>query len=348
MIKDPSIDAVYIALPNGLHYEWALRSLEAGKHVLLEKPCTSNAIEAKKLFLSPLATGSDAPVLLEAFHYLFHPAFYAFLDEIRRAGKVKHVSCDFLITAGIVPTDDIRYQFSLAGGCMMDAGTYTLSCVRQVLGQDQIEPVDVTYHTLAPGKGRILDPQIDKEIEVSLRTAGGKTANIRADMRSTFEFPSFLPKWLRLNLPRYESPRCDVTLEEETIDAPARTDSTKHFVQKTVTMFNFIIPTFYHRIDVSQSHRIVKDGETVKQWKETKYVKSYNWPAGDGRADAYEDWWTSYRCQLEEFINRIKGRKGSGVWVDAQESITQMEAIDKIYENAGLNIRPHSHYDVSS
>ncbi|GIZ44592.1 hypothetical protein CKM354_000778600 [Cercospora kikuchii] len=52
LLDDPSIDAVYIALPNGHHYEWAIRSLKAGKHVLLEKPSTSNAHEAKK-FSSP-------------------------------------------------------------------------------------------------------------------------------------------------------------------------------------------------------------------------------------------------------------------------------------------------------
>lgn len=52
LVEDRSIDAVYIPLPNGLHFEWALKSLQAGKHVLLEKPSTSNAIEAEILFRS--------------------------------------------------------------------------------------------------------------------------------------------------------------------------------------------------------------------------------------------------------------------------------------------------------
>ena len=87
LVEDRSIDAVYIPLPNGLHFEWALKSLQAGKHVLLEKPSTSNAIEAEILFRSRASSrtqeepGKDGsndksqPVLLEVFHPVFHPTF---------------------------------------------------------------------------------------------------------------------------------------------------------------------------------------------------------------------------------------------------------------------------------
>ena len=61
----------------------------------------------------------------------------------------------------------------------------------------------------------------------------------------------------------------------------------------------------------------------------------------------YENWWTTWRCQLEEFVNRVKGREGSGVWVDAEESIAQMLAIDEIYRKVGLQIRPSSTYEHS-
>jgi predicted dehydrogenase len=74
LINDPSIDSIYIPL----HYEYALASLRAGKHVLLEKPSVSNASEARFLFDFHKSLSSKAPVLLEAFHPLFHPAFQLF------------------------------------------------------------------------------------------------------------------------------------------------------------------------------------------------------------------------------------------------------------------------------
>jgi predicted dehydrogenase len=66
LIHDPEIDAVYNPLPNGLHYEWTMKALEAGKHVLLEKPAANTAEETKQMFELAERKGL---VLLEAFHY---------------------------------------------------------------------------------------------------------------------------------------------------------------------------------------------------------------------------------------------------------------------------------------
>ena len=88
LLDDPTIDAVYIALPNRLHYEWAMKALKAGKHVLLEKPSVSNASEARSLFRSPLLAGESSLqagvplVLLDAVHIRFHPAWQKFLSYI--------------------------------------------------------------------------------------------------------------------------------------------------------------------------------------------------------------------------------------------------------------------------
>lgn len=74
LLDDPAIDAVYNPLPNGLHFEWTYKALAKGKHVLLEKPSTSNAVEAERLFRSPLLSQNKPLVLLEAFHNRFTPA----------------------------------------------------------------------------------------------------------------------------------------------------------------------------------------------------------------------------------------------------------------------------------
>lgn len=149
LIDDPSIDAVYIPLPNGLHFEWALKSLQAGKHVLLEKPSTSNAIEAECLFRSNLISqehgkgeSTNPPVLLEAFHTLFHPAFKKFLSLIEPTNVAEaHATLDLI--KGYIPKDDIRMNYDLSGGSLMDCGAYTVLAIRQIFQEEPVECVEV-------------------------------------------------------------------------------------------------------------------------------------------------------------------------------------------------------------
>ncbi len=70
LLSDPEIDAVYIPLPNSLHHRWTLRALQAGKHVLCEKPFAANADEAEEMARASEQAGK---VVMEAFHYRYHP-----------------------------------------------------------------------------------------------------------------------------------------------------------------------------------------------------------------------------------------------------------------------------------
>ncbi|HEX3707563.1 MAG TPA: Gfo/Idh/MocA family oxidoreductase, partial [Mycobacteriales bacterium] len=70
LLADPSVDAVYNPLPNALHAEWTLKALDAGKHVLCEKPFTSNEVEARQVADASKKSGL---VVMEAYHYRYHP-----------------------------------------------------------------------------------------------------------------------------------------------------------------------------------------------------------------------------------------------------------------------------------
>jgi predicted dehydrogenase len=88
--------------------------------------------------------------------------------------------------------------------------------------------------------------------------------------------------------------------------------------------------------------RVPHSGSIVKEEEKTEYKKAYKRPENMDGEQKGEDWWATYQYQLEEFVNRVKRRKGNGVWVDGEESIRQMEATDRTYERAGMLLRPTS------
>lgn len=128
MLDDPEIDCIYIPLPNTVHFEWAMRALKAGKHVLLEKPATINAAEAEALFSQP-----SPPILLEGIHSLLHPAFATFMSYLTPGDVVYARSC-VLTPWGVLAADDARFNYDLGGGALADMGPYTLGALLSIFG----------------------------------------------------------------------------------------------------------------------------------------------------------------------------------------------------------------------
>ncbi|KAF1841708.1 oxidoreductase domain-containing protein [Cucurbitaria berberidis CBS 394.84] len=335
LINDSSIDCIYNPLPNGLHYEWTLKALKAGKHVLLEKPSVSNAEEARSLFRHPVLQSPNAPVLVEASHYRFHPAWHVLLS-LFDSKDVEEVDVRGSIPAGIFSGDDIRFQYDLAGGSLTDFGHYTTSAMRGIF---QSEPVAVMSATPRPiYKG--FDQRCDEAFAATYKFPNGGVGRMSVDLgaRGGYWFP-----WLTSNWPcfwRDMPPWLSVRLREE---KHGRQNGLEHFSQRTLVLNNFMGPHIWHRIDiVTTAIWRNSSGEIVEEKKSTKSKKVYTWPDGTGGENRGEDWWSTYRYQLEEFVNRVKGREGSGAWIEWEESIKQMELIDQTYEKAGMLLRPTS------
>ena len=127
-----------VPLPNALHFEWAVRAIRAGKHVLLEKPSVSNATEAEMLFKMPELDQLKAPVLLEALDYGFHPIWSLFRSLVNPA-DVAHVDTFSMIPCWMVSRDHIHFKYNLAGGTVMGMGTYNFAALRLIFDAEPEE-----------------------------------------------------------------------------------------------------------------------------------------------------------------------------------------------------------------
>lgn len=155
LLADETVDAVYIGLPNSMHVEWAMRAVMAGKHVLVEKPLTRHATEARAL----ARAAEDAGVIVsEAFMWRHHPQV-AQAKALLADGQIgiltnlrASFSFDVYATRG---AEDTRVDPKLDGGCLMDVGCYCVNGLRtlagaepvRVMGQQFVDQsgVDVTF-----------------------------------------------------------------------------------------------------------------------------------------------------------------------------------------------------------
>jgi xylose dehydrogenase (NAD/NADP) len=143
LLADPDVEAVYISLPNSLHVEWAIRALEAGKHVLCEKPLTRRADEAERAFDVAERAGR---ILMEAFMYRHHPQTRRLADLVGEGAVGRIAMVRAVFSFPVQGTENVRLDASLDGGAIMDVGCYCVSGTRLVAGEpervlgDQVPP----------------------------------------------------------------------------------------------------------------------------------------------------------------------------------------------------------------
>ena len=181
LLADPGVDAVYIPLPNALHAPWTLRAIAAGKHVLCEKPFASNAPEAVSV---AAAARRSALVVMEAMHYRYHPLVRRMASLISEGAIGTPGHAQAWTSWPIPDMGDIRYDYALGGGALMDGGCYAIDCLRLVAEQVRAAEPSVTGALADPLPGE----PVDRSLAARLAFPGGPTGWFESSFTREGEF----------------------------------------------------------------------------------------------------------------------------------------------------------------
>ena len=176
LLADERVDAVYISLSNSQHLEWVMKSLEAGKHVLCEKPLGLNASETESMFACASHSGR---LLVEAVWGRWHPRFSRMVDVVASGalGNIEHIETAFTFTSEM--TDNYRLNPLMGGGALLDVGCYQAHAwVALTNGATDLQISDLS-RTVGPTR-------IDLTTDVSVRI----NKSITAHAVSSFALPS--------------------------------------------------------------------------------------------------------------------------------------------------------------
>lgn len=232
VVTSLEIDAIYIPLPPALHFTWAKKALENGKHVLVEKPSTTSAKETKELVQ---ISSQKHLALHENYMFTFHDQLEA-IDKIIQSGEIGDVRL-YRISFGFPrrAANDFRYSKALGGGALIDAGGYTIRYATQLLGSTA---------TIRYAQSNYVDGfAVDMYGSAALANADGVTAQVAFGMDNNYKCElevwgstGCLTTGRILTAPVGFAPTATIRKgnEEKTVDLPADDaflKSIKHFVQ---------------------------------------------------------------------------------------------------------------------
>lgn len=174
LLRDTTVDAVYIPLPNALHVEWTLRALDAGKHVLCEKPL---ALAAEDVDRVDAVARARERVAAEAFMYRHEPLIARVLELVNdeTIGPLRTISSGFTFLQSRQP--DVRLDLALGGGSLWDVGCYAVSVARLVAGTEPTEAFG--YAATTPGS-------VDETFTGLLRFPRDVVATIHSGFREPY------------------------------------------------------------------------------------------------------------------------------------------------------------------
>lgn len=170
LLADEEVQAVYVPLPNAMHAEWTIKALNAGKHVLCEKPFAPSEADARAMFDAAHANGVH---LMEAFAYQHSPYIQAICDDIASGiiGDLLYVEAQLVTSDSDI--SDPRMRRETNGGSLYDLGAYPASFIQRIMGE---EPERV--HAMAT----FTEEKIDFHTEAYLEYASGARASLRCGM----------------------------------------------------------------------------------------------------------------------------------------------------------------------
>jgi predicted dehydrogenase len=173
ILSRDDVDAAIVATPPFAHMEPTIALLEAGKHVLCEKPFAANADDAR--LIADAARSSPGVVVMEAFHWRYHPYARQIRDVIESGvlGPLRHIEAVFDIPDGHIARDDIRWSLPLGGGATMDLGCYSIQWARFAADSD---PEVVSAEAVCPVDG------VDGSLVADLRWPSGVTGRVGSSM----------------------------------------------------------------------------------------------------------------------------------------------------------------------
>ncbi|KIP03770.1 hypothetical protein PHLGIDRAFT_121300, partial [Phlebiopsis gigantea 11061_1 CR5-6] len=260
LIDDPEIDAIYNPLPNMLHYEWTVKAIHANKHVLLEKPIADTAAEAAALRVREIVRSGEL-------------------------GRLTSVSAEFavpgLLSGLFFEKDDIRFQYPLGGGCMMDVGVYPLAAIR--FFADAPGALEVTHAAATPHAAD--RARVDRGMRAAFALPG---TDATAELYCDFAMPGWGPLAL---LPRLPKQRVTLRMEGGTVE-----------------FYGFPIPHVYHYITIApregrarteKVYRRPGGGEDQEWWSTYRYQLEAFVDKVRGRTPQY---WTPQ----EDPVNQMK------------------------------------------
>ncbi|KAL7929940.1 hypothetical protein V8C35DRAFT_170572 [Trichoderma chlorosporum] len=235
-----------------------------------------------------------------------------------------------LVPTGIIKSTDIRYNYDLAGGAVMDIGSYGISALRAIFAAEPESCVECSMNPTVPPASELCDAEYAAKLQFPNGAVG--------EIQGTYNIG-----WLKFKLPNIEVLHRAIEVQDDSLSASQVKKRTRK-----VTFYGHMFATIYNRIDTEDTYEVRNrdDQRLIKKWTE-KASKSVHSFRDIGIEKPGELYWKSYRYQLEEFVNRIKGRSGNGEWISADQSIAQMKAIDMVYEKSGFGIRPSRERPVS-